>query len=62
VGSFFFCYHNHNNGRFGFIFFLVAISTVGGGIYLPFDHKHLHNNFFCLATFLSQPLNYCDNH
>jgi hypothetical protein len=35
VGSFFSCCHNYNKGRFGF-FFLVAISTVGGGIYLCF--------------------------
>jgi hypothetical protein len=43
------------------LFFVVAISIVGGGIYLHFDHKHFHNNFFCLGTFFSQPLNYCDN-
>jgi hypothetical protein len=63
-------------------FYLVAISTVGGGIYLRFDHKHFHNKFIFLllsfhslvvtstftifkkklATFFSQPLNYCDNH
>ncbi len=36
VGSFFSCYHNYNNGRFGFVFFLVTISTLGGGIYLCF--------------------------
>ncbi len=29
-------YHNYNNGRFRFVFFVVAISTVGGGIYLRF--------------------------
>jgi hypothetical protein len=44
------------------LFFLDAMSTWGGGIYLCFDHKHLHNNLFFLATFLSQPLNYRDNH
>jgi hypothetical protein len=36
VGSFFSCYHNYNKGRFGFFFFLVAINTLGGGIYLHF--------------------------
>jgi hypothetical protein len=36
MGSFFSCYHNYNNGRFGFVFVLAAISTVGGGIYLCF--------------------------
>ncbi len=36
MGSFFSYYHNHNNGRFRFVFFLVAINTVGGGIYLRF--------------------------
>ncbi len=35
MGSFFSYYHNYNNGRFGF-FFLVTISTLGGGIYLCF--------------------------
>jgi hypothetical protein len=35
VGSFLSCCHNYNNERFGF-FFLVAINTIGGGIYLCF--------------------------
>jgi len=53
VGSFFSCYHNYNNGRLGF-FYLAAISTVGGGIYLHFDHKHFHNKFiFLLPSFHS---------
>jgi len=34
-GFIFSCYHNHNNGRFGFFFF-VAIGIIGGGIYLYF--------------------------
>jgi hypothetical protein len=36
VGSFFSCYHNYNNGRFGFVLFIAAIRTIGGGIYLRF--------------------------
>jgi hypothetical protein len=46
MGSFFSCYHNYNNGKFGFFFF-AAISIVGGGIYLCFlswcrDEKEQH--------------------
>jgi len=52
VGSFFSCYHNYNNGRF---FYLAAINTVGGGIYLRLDHKHLHNNFFVLLLSFHNP-------
>jgi hypothetical protein len=36
VCSFFFYYHNHNKERFGFIFFLATIITIGGEIYLHF--------------------------
>jgi len=33
-------------------FYLAAISTVGGGIYLRLDHKHFHNKFiFLLPSF-----------
>jgi hypothetical protein len=33
-------------------FYLATISTIGGGIYLCFDHKHFHNNvFFLLPSF-----------
>jgi hypothetical protein len=35
ICSFFSCCHNYNNGRFEF-FFLVAISIIGGEIYLHF--------------------------
>jgi len=37
------------------LFFLVAISTVGGGIYFHFDHKHLHNIFFFLLPSFHNP-------
>ncbi len=57
MGSFLSCYHNYNNGRFGFVFFLAAISTIGGGIYLRFDHKHFNNNFFsCYFLFTALEL------
>jgi hypothetical protein len=53
VGSFFSCYHNYNNRKFGF-FYLATISIIGGGIYLCFDHKHFHNKFiFLLPSFHS---------
>ncbi len=51
MGSFFSCSHNYNNRKFGFVFFIAAISRIGGGIYLRFDHKHFHNNFFFLLPF-----------
>jgi hypothetical protein len=35
----------------GLFFFLVAINREGGGIYLPFDHKHLHN-FILFSCYL----------
>ncbi len=34
-GFVFSCCHNYNKGKFGFVFF-IAISIVGGGIYLHF--------------------------
>jgi hypothetical protein len=52
---------------FGLFFFLVAISTLGGGIYLRFDHKHFHNKFFFLLPSFHNPwiivtiINYIDN-
>ncbi len=36
MGLFFSFCHNYNNERFGFVFFLAAISIVGGRIYLRF--------------------------
>ncbi len=36
MGSFLSSCHNYNKGRFGFVFFLATISTVGGGICLRF--------------------------
>jgi hypothetical protein len=48
-------------------FFFAAINIVGGGIYLRFDNKNFHNNFFFLLPSFHNPwiivtiINYIDN-
>ncbi len=59
-------FHNYNKYFFLAIIITImkglgffnfdAVSTVGGGIYLHFDHKYFHNNFFFLLPSFHNPM------